>query len=299
MQKIGLVGTGNMGELMAANLAETGFSVVVHDNDHARARALADAIGGSFGSLAQVAGCDAVITMLPTGAIVQDVVLRQDDGAFVRNAKPGLIVIDMSSSEPADSKHTGARLAESGIVFIDAPVSGGVARAKTGTLTIMVGADDAAAVERVRPVLEAMGERIFIVGGLGAGDAMKAANNYVAAASYAAAAEALTIGKAFGLDPAMMVDIINVSTGRSFNTEIVMKDHVVTGRYATGFAIGLLAKDVGIAARLAEQVGVDAPQCRLVADRYREAVERVGFAADNSEAICGWYSTQWENTRDT
>lgn len=290
MQKIGFIGTGNMGEFMSANLAKAGYAVTLFDTDEARARRHADKIGATFGTLKDIAACEVCVTMLPTSAIVQQVLLRQDGGAYVNNAVPGTIVIDMSSSAPAQTRETGAILAEKGIVMLDAPVSGGIARAETGTLAIMVGADDPTVVERARPVLQAMGDRIFIVGKLGAGDAMKAANNYIAAATYAATAEALAMGQAFGLDPATMVDIVNVSTGRSFNSEVVMKDHVVPGTFATGFAIGLLAKDVGIAADLAEQLGIDAPFSALARERYRHAVDQVGAGADNSEAICGWYA---------
>jgi 3-hydroxyisobutyrate dehydrogenase len=292
---IGFIGTGNMGEFMVANLAKAGFAVTVHDQDAARAEALAARTGVKSGQLADVAKCNICVTMLPTSKIVSAVLFDQDGGAFINAAAPGTIVIDMSSSEPEDSRTTAARLGKQGIIFMDAPVSGGVVRAQTGTLTIMVGCDDADAVEAARPALAAMGERIFLVGKVGGGDAMKAANNFVAAASYAALAEALAMGKAFGLDPSMMVDIINLSTGRSFNSEVVMKDHVVTGRFDTGFAIGLLAKDVGIAAVLGEQQGVDAPLSQLVRARYADAVAKVGFGADNSEAICGWYGSQWEN----
>jgi 3-hydroxyisobutyrate dehydrogenase len=141
----------------------------------------------------------------------------------------------------------------------------------------------------VQPVLETLGQRIFRTGPLGSGHAMKALNNFLGASAYTTAAEALAIGKEFGLDPRVMLDVINASTGRSFNTEVVLKDDVITGRYGTGFALGLLAKDVGIAAGLAEAVGVDAPASRLVRDRWAEAAAALGFAADHSEAHKQWW----------
>jgi len=118
---------------------------------------------------------------------------------------------------------------------------------------------------------------------------MKALNNFLGASSYATGAEALAIGREFGLDPRTMLEVFNASTGRSFNTEVVLKDDVVTGRYGTGFALGLLAKDVGIAAALAASVKVDAPALRLVADRWAEAAKGLGFAADHSEAHKQWW----------
>jgi 3-hydroxyisobutyrate dehydrogenase len=133
-----------------------------------------------------------------------------------------------------------------------------------------------------------MGDRLFETGGLGSGHAMKALNNFVAATSFAATAEAMLIGRRFGLDESTMVEIMNVSTGRNFHTDVVMKEHVIGGRYATGFAVGLLAKDVKIAADLGEAVGLDAPLSRLVGARWAEARDHLGPTRDNTEAILAW-----------
>ena len=294
MTSIGFVGIGRMGERMAARLAGAGFALKLHDLDPARVAAVAGRIGAiAAGSLAAIAECEVLITMLPTSADVQEVLLRAEGGAFLKHARHGTIVIDMGSSEPAATREIGLLLAEIGVAMIDAPVSGGVPRAQDGTLTIMVGADDEAAAERIMPVLEALGGQIFRLGRLGAGDAMKAANNYAAAATYAATAEALAMGKSFGLDPAQMVEIMNVSTARSFVSELVMKEHVVTGAYTTGFGLALLTKDVGIAAGLARDLGLDAPLSRLVHERMKLAMAVRGDAADHSEAILGWYGELW------
>jgi len=289
--RVTLIGTGNMGEPMAANLVgRGGFEVTLYDASRERAAAVAARLGcRAAADLASAAGCDVCVTMLPTGAIVREVLTAADGGAFLAHAARGTIVVDMSSSEPLGTQETGRLLAARGLELVDAPVSGGVARAVSGTLAIMIGADSDAAVERVRPVLAALGDRLFRVGRLGAGHAMKAANNFVAAATYAAAAEALAIGRRFGLDPGMMVDIMNVSTGRSFVSEVVMKEHVLTGRYSTGFALGLLAKDVGIAAALGEALGVDAPLSRLTRERWERARLAVGGERDHSAALLGWY----------
>lgn len=295
MTQIGFVGIGRMGEHMAANLARAGHALTLYDLDHARAASVAQRIGAApAGTITAIAECDVVIAMLPTSDDVQDVLLRAEDGAFLEHAARGTVVIDMSSSEPTVTRATGAALAEAGIAMIDAPVSGGVPRAADGSLTIMVGSDDPAAVDRAMPILETLGRQIFRVGKLGAGDAMKAANNYAAAATYAATAEALSMGKSFGLDPAQMVEILNVSTGRSFVSELVMKEHVVTGAYATGFALALLTKDAGIAARLADELELEAPVSRLVHQRMQAAVAHCSDGADHSEAILGWYPDLWE-----
>ena len=177
------------------------------------------------------------------------------------------------------------------MALIDAPVSGAVPRAETATLTIMVGSDDSAAAEWAKLVLSLMGNRLVETGGLGTGHAMKALNNFIAAAGYTAAAEALAIGSRFGLDPARMLEIINLSTGRNFNTEVVMKEHLLDGKFATGFALGLMAKDVKTAADLGRALGVDAPISALLSQRWALALERLGPTRDFSAAALSWNET--------
>jgi 3-hydroxyisobutyrate dehydrogenase len=152
----------------------------------------------------------------------------------------------------------------------------------------MIGGEDERAIETAVPVLLAMGEKLFRTGPLGSGHAMKALNNYVAAAGFTAACEALLIGQRFGLEPETMVDILNVSTGRNFATEVVLKNEVLTGRFGGSFALGLMAKDVGIAAGLGREVGLNAPLSRLVSERLNMARDKLGFGVDNSAAIKAW-----------
>jgi 3-hydroxyisobutyrate dehydrogenase len=287
--RIGFIGIGNMGAPMAANLIKGSHELVAYDSDATRAQRFAQEHAcRAAQSFTELADADTLITMLPTGHIVREVMLEAQDGGLARRLPPNTLVIDMSSSEPVGTRELGALLAQSGIILLDAPVSGGVARARSGKLAIMIGSDRKEALERAKPVLACMGDRLFETGSLGSGHAMKALNNFVAAAGYAAAAEALLIGKRFGLSQAVMVDILNVSTGRNFNTEVVMKEHVLTGKYATGFAVGLLAKDVRIAADLGRAMRLDAPLSRLISDRYALATDRLGAARDNSEAMLGW-----------
>ena len=290
--RVGFVGLGRMGWPMARNLAAAGHPLTVHDVDP-----------GRLASFAAEHGCDAaagpgafaaagiVVTMLPDDAAVRDAVLERQ-GGIAPVLAPGSVVVDMSSSSPIATRELGRRLAELGVGLVDSPVSGGVARAEDGTLTLMVGGDDEDAVERVRPVLEVLGEQLFRTGGLGTGHAMKALNNLVGGTTYAVVVEALAIGERYGLDPRVMIDVLNASTGRSFNTEHVVKDHVLTGTYGTGFALGLLAKDVGIAAALAGAVEVDAPLADLVSGRLAEATAGLGPAVDHSEAHKHWWDAR-------
>jgi 3-hydroxyisobutyrate dehydrogenase len=288
-RRIGFVGLGHMGAPMAANLVRGGYRVMGYDIAADRAQRFAQAHGTPMpGNLAELGmHADVVITMLPTGREVRDALLEAQSGALGANLRRGAIVIDMSSSEPVGTRTLGRDLGRLDIALVDAPVSGGVPRAENGTLAIMIGGD-AAAVAAVKPVLTCMGKHLFEVGDLGCGHAMKALNNFLAGTSYAAAVEAIVIGRQFGLDPAVMADVINASTGRSFASENLIKQHVLSGTFATGFALGLLAKDVKIAADLAQQIGVDAPLGRLIRDLWGEARDALGGEQDHSRAWAHW-----------
>ena len=218
-ETVGFVGLGRMGWPMAANLARAGYGLVVRDADRDVEMRFANEFGAVPGRDASAfASAGAVITMLPDGRVVQDAVL----GDGIADAlSGGAVVVDMSSSSPHDTRALGAELARRSIALIDAPVSGGVPRATDGTLAIMAGADDEAALERALPLLDVLGRRVFRTGPLASGHAMKALNNFCAAAGYAALAEALVLGREFGLAPSTMVEIVNNSTGRSFISEVV------------------------------------------------------------------------------
>jgi 3-hydroxyisobutyrate dehydrogenase len=286
--RVGFIGIGNMGWPMAANIAKAGHELTVFDLDPERSIRFAREHNCKAAGLREVAGNEATVTMLPTGPIVRQALIEADGGAFAKNLRAEALVIDMSSSEPVGTRELGAALAKHGAVLIDAPVSGAVPRAKTGTLAIMIGGDDQEAIARAKPLLLSMGDRLFETGRLGTGHAMKALNNYIAAAGYTAVAEALLIGERFGLDQGVMVDILNVSTGRNFTTEVMVKEHVLEGKYGTGFALGLMAKDVKIAADLGEAVRLDAPVSRLIRERWAVARDRLGATSDTSAAILGW-----------
>lgn len=284
--QVGFIGVGTMGTPMAANLVRKGFSVTVYDTGAGRAAQVARELGcAAAGTLRELAGCAFIVTMLPDGKVVQEVLTRAEGGALLQSVRAGTIFIDMSSSEPPLTRATGATLRQHGLVLVDAPVSGARMRAESGTLAIMAGCAAGPLLEQVRPVLSAMGSQLFVLGGLGNGHAMKAINNIIAGSTMVAVAEGLALGEAFGLEPAAMVDVLNASTGRSFVTELVAKEHVIPGRFATGFALGLLAKDVRIAADLGESEALDLPLFRLARERFVLAREAEGATADSSRAF--------------
>jgi 3-hydroxyisobutyrate dehydrogenase len=286
---VGFVGLGNMGWPMAANLHSAGFSLVVRDADAARQARFAaehpDALTAD--SPAAFAVADIVVTMLPNGGVVREALLGW---GIVPVLRGGALVVEMSSSDPSDTLLLAAGLAPHDIRVVDAPVSGGVPRAVTGELSLMVGGEDAD-VDRAQPVLRVLGDpaRQFRTGALGTGHAMKALNNVIGAATYCATAEALVVGRRFGLDPQTMIAIINASTGRSFVSELVFGPEVLTGRYGTGFALGLMAKDVHIARSVAAAAEADAPAIALADERWAKALGRLGPAADHSGAHQAWW----------
>ena len=278
---IGFVGLGKMGLPMVRQIMEGGYPVVAFDVSSA-ASDEAIALGAQrAGSPAEVAArCGrVVITMLPNIEIVRTAVLSYD--GIASRLPAGALLIDMSSSTPQGTVELGETLRQRGIALIDAPVSGGVPKAKTGELAIMVGgaSED---VERALPILETMGKRIYHTGALGTAQAMKALNNLVSAAGMIASMEALLVGKKFGLDPALMVDILNGSTGRNNTTENKLKQFVLSGTYGSGFGLDLQVKDVKTALDLAKQLGLDLPVGAPTVAAEAEAAEFLGPGADHT-----------------
>lgn len=287
--KVAFIGIGTMGKPMAANLVKAGHEVSVFDADAARAAQVAGEIGAqALRQLSDAGAAEVVITMLPDARAVRDVALGS--GGIATTAKRGAILVDMSSSQPMITRETGATLAAKGIILIDAPVSGGVQRAIQGSLTIMIGGDDPSAIQRVKPLLSAMGNTFFEVGKLGSGHAAKALNNVVGASNYAVLAEALIVAARYGIDQKMLVDIVNASTGQSFVSTVVMKQFVIPKTYNTGFKVGLISKDATIAAELSTQLGCDTPFIQLADERWVAARDALGESEDHSRAILTWKS---------
>jgi 3-hydroxyisobutyrate dehydrogenase len=286
--RVGIVGLGAMGWPMSANLIKAGVDLTVFDLDADRVAEFAGSHACTAAKHpADFAGTSIVITMLPDGHVVADVV-HNWEGGLLTVLQPGSTILDMSSSSPGGTIELFEEARRHGLDVVDAPVSGGVPRATDGTLSIMVGAGNEA-FAKVEPTLQKLGRVIFRTGPVGSGHAMKALNNVLAAAAYAALAEAIEVGRAYSLDPKTLVDVVNESTGRSFSSDVVFGQNVIPGTYSTGFMLGLLAKDAGIAAEMAAAVDIDAPVLQLVASRWSEALASVGFTADHSRAHTAWW----------
>jgi 3-hydroxyisobutyrate dehydrogenase len=286
--KVGFVGLGTMGWPMSANIAKAGYEVVGFDADPAVTARWADEHEGVIGATgpAHFADVQAVVTMLPNGAIVRKAIL---DGGIADALPDGAVVIDMSSAEPSATLSLAPDLAERGVALVDAPVSGALPRAIDATLTIMLGGDDEAAIEKATPIIDTMSANIFRTGPLGSGHAMKALNNYVGGAAFVATCEALVVGTKFGLDPAVMIEIMNVSTGRNFTTMMAAPNEILTRRFGSGFSLALFTKDIGIAAGLAEDVDVDAPMSKLAHGRMKAALDELDdTTVDHTAALQIW-----------
>lgn len=281
---IGFIGVGTMGRPMAAAIRRAGFDLIVFD---ASAKAAADC-GAETGARIAATPCEVaraarlVITMLPSGADVRAVALGAD--GLAEGFAPGSVLIDMSSSEPAGTAALAIELGKRQIGLVDAPVSGGRARAVDGTLTLMVGGADEA-VASAMPVLKAMGKEIFRTGPAGTGHAMKAINNVLNANGLAAAAEALLVGRRFGLDPDIMVDVINASTGMNHATKNKMKQRVFSRSFDSGFALDLMLKDLDIALGLARETATPVPYTAHLRELWAAARAHLGPGQDHTAMV--------------
>jgi 3-hydroxyisobutyrate dehydrogenase len=283
---IGFVGIGAMGWPMASNLIKSGFTVQVADARPAQASKFAAETGARVAASLRALGeaADFVITMLPTSKIVRSVLLDESgkDAGVAAGLRPGTIVIDMSSGVPAETAAIAKELAARGVAMIDAPVSGGVRKAITGELAIMVGGDkDVAA--KADAILKAMGKSVIRAGGIGSGQAMKALNNLVSAGGFLIGIEALLVGRKFGLDPAVMVDILNASTGMNNSTQVKFKQFVLSESFGSGFALDLMVKDISIALNVAKDLDVNAPFSALCRNIWAAAQADLGTGRDHTE----------------
>jgi 3-hydroxyisobutyrate dehydrogenase len=282
---LGFIGLGMMGLPMARSLLRHGRALLACDPNPAARDTLAENAGAGAvrfaAAPAEVAeAAETVILVLPDSKVVAHVV--EGPGGLLPALRPGHLVLDMGSSLPAETRRLAAAAAGRGASFLDAPVSGGVAKAREGTLAIMLGGEDGPCA-RAEPILREMGAAPIRTGPVGSAHAMKALNNYVYAAGLLAAAEAVHMAAALGLDTAVFTDVLNSSSGRNVATETKLKSDVLTGRYAAGFQLGLMRKDLETAGSIAAETGFDAPGLSLCRGLWAEAVAGLGPRVDNLE----------------
>lgn len=281
--RVGFVGLGIMGTPMAGHLADAGHLVGVHDLDAdvmARFVEKHPAATPAASPAELAASCDIVVTMLPDGHVVQDVVLGES--GLAAGLAAGALLVDTSSSQPWLTKETAARLAECGAAMVDAPVSGAQWGAEAAELVFMVGGAEAD-VERARPLLEILGRAVFHLGPLGSGHIMKSINNTVTAMTLQATLEGLALGVRAGLDPHEMNGVFNESTAGSWITRTHIDQRILSRTFDDPFRLALMRKDIDIATGLADQLELDLPMAALCAITYRLADEEAGPGSSLSE----------------
>lgn len=277
------IGLGAIGAPMARHVAG-GTSLTVWNRTAEKATAFVAETGARAAASAADAakGAEFLITCLPTSAQVEQILFGP--GAAAASLAAGAMVIDCTSGDPATSRRIAARLDALGIAFIDAPVSGGVSGAVAGKLTVMVGGTTAA-IDRARPILNLFGAKIVHCGAVGTGDAVKAVNNALLAVHVWSTGEGLAMLSKLGVDPAVALDVINSSSGRSNTSMNLFPERVLNRSFPRTFRLALLDKDVGIAAGIAQDTGTPAPIIDETARLFREAHRELGDEADHVEAV--------------
>ncbi len=283
MAIVGVVGLGNMGRGMALSLKRGGHQVLGTDASEATRTALAAEgieIHADVAALCREA--ELVILSLPTADIV-DAVVTGENG-ILAHARPGLLVVDTSTSHPDTTRRLATLLADAGVALIDAPVSGGPKGAITGTMTMVIGGSEAD-VARAEPILEAISAKRVHVGAVGAGHVTKIINNLLCAAHLLTAAEAVKIARSAGVDAERMLEGINAGSGRSGVTQVNFPTWVLNDAFDSGFTMKLMRKDVRLGAQLVGELGLDLPLAAEAAKLWAGSADTIADGEDFNRIV--------------
>jgi 3-hydroxyisobutyrate dehydrogenase len=283
--RIGFIGLGVMGLPMAGHLARAGYPLAAYDINGEALKRLQQAHPAARladSPQAVASNADIVITMLPSGREVRQAALGEK--GILTGFRTGGLLLDTSSSEPEFTREIAAGLAAAGIDMVDAPVSGAEAGAIAAELVFMVGGD-AAGVARVKPLLEVLGRKMFHLGPVASGHAMKSINNLITSVTFLATAEGLVIGKAYGLDPAVMNDVLNESTGMSWISRSHIAQRILSRRFDDPFKLDLMVKDINIALGLAEGLKLDLPLSNTTRELWRKTQASIDKGSSVSELV--------------
>lgn len=290
VKNVGYIGLGNAGFSMASNIPKSGYHLIVHDVDTEKVQKAAKEWPNTTawnGDPKQFEDCEVIVTMLPQGKVVRDVLLGKNN--IASGLKPGTIIVDTSSSSPFDTQELGRELAQHQLQLIDSPITQTYMHATdAGESTLIVGSDSREAFEKVEPILRCMAGYIFHMGKLGNGHAMKTLNNYIMASSICALCDSLVTGQKYGLDPQQMIDVLNVGTGVNFPTMDTFRRDGITGRYNSGFGLALLVKDLGITEEFMQHNKFETDLPALTKRYLGEALKEVEPMADHTKALVGW-----------
>lgn len=282
MLKVGYIGLGLMGKSIARNIHKAGFPLVVHNRSRAAVNELvAEGATAAFSPAEVARQVDVIFTNLPDSPDIEQVVLGPD--GILQGAHPGLIYVDNSTIKPATAREVARRLAEAGVAALDAPVSGGDIGARNGTLAIMVGGP-AEALEKVRPIFEAMGKTITHVGDAGSGQVAKAANQIMVAAQMVAMGELLILAQKAGADPVKVISAIKGGAAQCWTLD-VKPPRLFAGNRQPGFKARMQAKDLNIVLETAREYGISLPSTAVNAQLFN-AMSTLGMGdLDNSAVI--------------
>jgi 3-hydroxyisobutyrate dehydrogenase len=283
LKKVGLIGLGNMGRGMALTITRKGFEVVGTDVSSATRESLAKegvSVRESIGEV--VSECDVVILSLPTAAIVEQVV--SGPHGILASAKPGLLVVDTSTSHPETTRRLARALNAAGMNMLDAPVSGGPKGAITGTMAMVIGGakED---LERAEPILAAMTAKRVHVGDIGAGHVAKIANNLFAAAHLLIAGEVTRMAAKAGVPTEQLLQGINAGSGRSFITEHSYPTWIMNGQFDSGFTMKLMRKDVRLSQELISALAIDLPMSAKVAELWALSAQSISDDEDFNRIV--------------
>ncbi len=283
MRKVGVIGLGNMGRGMLHSLRRGGHAVIGHDALAATRDRLTEegfAISPTIADLC--AGCDILILSLPTAAIVETVVAGE--GGILDHASAGSIVVDTSTSHPDTSRALANRLADRGVGFVDAPVSGGPKGAISGTMTMVMGGSEAH-VAALEPVLAVMTAKRVHVGPVGAGHVTKIINNLLCAAHLLTGAEAARLAREAGVDPERVLEGVNAGSGRSGVIQVNFPTWILNGAFDSGFTMKLMRKDVALAAQLMAELGLSMPMADQTARIWSDSMATIADDADFNRIV--------------
>ena len=279
---IGFIGLGQMGLPMIRNLLRSQFQVSGFDLNPLAAASLAQESNFKIAkSTTDIAtSCDIVILMLPDSKVV-DALLWDGDHALSKHLNQSQILVDMGSSDPVHTRDNFTKLAALKIPFCDAPVSGGVKRAIDGSLSIMMGGE-ASHIEKIQPILEALGKTLVHVGSAGAGHAVKALNNYVSAAGLLAVSEALVAAEKFGINPHLVNQVFNASTGKNNTTDVKVENFMLSGTFNSGFSLALMRKDLQTALNFIDRMGTPDDFVSVCAQTWVQAESQLEKGSDHT-----------------
>lgn len=284
---LGFIGIGIMGAPMAANLARAGYNLTLFDVNYQACHDAAASfsnmkVAESPKEVARVS--DIVITMLPSGRYVQESVFG--DTGMIEGFREGALLIDTSSSEPWLTVETADALKDKGIEMVDAPVSGAQPGAQAARLVFMIGGQQEA-VDQAMPILHAMGNQFHHLGPVGSGHTMKCINNLITSVTFMATIEGLSIGKHYGLDPNVMTDVLNVSTGMSWISRTHIKQRIISRKFDDQFKLALMVKDIGIATAMANETDIPVP-CSALAHQLWRAADRYAGEGSSISEMARW-----------